>query len=177
MQALLEAGGLEVLAKGVEHVSRTGDEGLALPPVRAQLVEVGGAHPARLGGELLVEDELGVALAQITQLIAEDDLLGLPRRVQKHGVVELARAVEVADHAHDRSDAAAGADEQQLVRDALGEQEVALHPAERDDRPGPAAAHEVWRDLALVDVLDGDGDQPVGPGGSEVSDRRASGGP
>jgi len=81
--------------------------------------------------------------------------------VQQHDVAELAGLVQVAQHAHDRRDAATGADEQQLVGQPLGEQELALDATQGHDRARAPALNEVRRDLALVDVLDGDADQPV----------------
>jgi hypothetical protein len=63
-----------------------------------------------------VEHETLVTLLQVVERIAKDDLLGAVGRMQQDGVVELAGLVEVAQHAHDRGDAAPRTDEQQLGR-------------------------------------------------------------
>ena len=59
----------------------------------------------------------------------------------------------VAQHAHDQGDAAARADEQQLGRRLVEEQELALHPTQGDDRARAAAPDQVRRDLALSTFL------------------------
>jgi hypothetical protein len=110
-----------------------------------------------------VKDEAVMALLQVAERITEDDLLGAAGRVQQDGVVELAGLVEVTQHAHDRGDATTRADEQQLGRQLVRKQELTLHPAQRGDRPRASTPYQVWGDLALVDVLDRDADQPVGP--------------
>jgi len=152
---------LPVFGEGIEHVSGAGHERLALAPVLAQLLKVVRAHAAVLRGQLLMQTEALMVLVQLTQVGAEDDVIGVASRVQQHDVVEVMVVTEVSEHAHDRGDAASGADEQQLLRGLLGENEIALHSAEADDRAGPAATDQVRRHLALVDVLDRDADQPV----------------
>ena len=77
-----------------------------------------------------------MAIRQRAEILGEDDVAGAACRVEHHGVLKLARVVEVAQHAHDRRDAAPGADEQQLVRARLGQNEITLDAAQRDDRPG-----------------------------------------
>ena len=104
-----------------------------------------------------------MALFQIAELLAEDDLLGPARRVQQDGVIELAGLVEMAQHAHDRGDAAPRTDEQKLGRQFVGQQELALDPTQGDDRSRASAPNEIRRDLPLIDVLDRDADQAVGP--------------
>src|SRR3954447_10200556 len=165
VQAIAVAGLLPVLAHRVEHVARAREEGLALAPVADEVVEVVGPDAAVLAGELLVQAEARVALGELAQLPAEDDLLARARRVQVHDVVELAAPVEVAQHAHDRRDPAARADEQQLVRQRVGQGEGALDAAEAHDRPRGGVADQVRGDLALLDELGRDADQAVRPAG------------
>src|SRR5437763_4267996 len=71
--------------------------------------------------------------------------------------------VQMAEHAHDRRYPAAGADEQQLLRRRVRQHKVALDIAERDDRPGLCAVHEIWGDHTGVDTLGSDADEPVLP--------------
>jgi hypothetical protein len=77
---------------------------------------------------------------------------------------------QVAEHAHDRHDPAAGADEQQTGRGVFGQDEAALNTTERDDRARAAAAHEVRRDLAVLDLLTVMLMRPSVRPGSEVSE-------
>ena len=74
------------------------------------------------------------ARASSRSCVAEDDVVGRARGVQEDDVVERVAAVEVAQHAHDRRDAAAGADEEQLLGQRVGQHERALDAAEADDR-------------------------------------------
>ena len=87
-----------------------------------------------------------------------------------HDVAELVAVVEVAQHAHDRRDPAARADEEQLLGQRVGQDEVALDAAEPHERAGLRLAHEVRRDRALLDELRRDADAAVGAVGSEVSE-------
>jgi hypothetical protein len=50
--------------------------------------------------------------------------------VQEHHVVERVAARQLAQHAHDRRDPAAGADEQQAARERLGQHELPLDVSE-----------------------------------------------
>ncbi len=97
----------------------------------------------------------------VAQLHAEDHIVGVAGGVKQHRVGQLVVVVEMAQHAHDRRDAAPRADEQELRWRIVGQHEVAFNAAERDDRPRPPAPHEVGGHLAIVDALHGDADQPV----------------
>ena len=90
-------------------------------------------------GELLVEAEAIVLRGEAAELVAEDDLVGLAGRVQQDDVGHLAALVEVAQHAHDRRDPAAGADEQQLGRAAVSGARTRprRRPARRSSRASP----------------------------------------
>ena len=80
-------------------------------------------------------------------------------------------AVELAHHAHDRGDPAAGADEERLLGERVGQAEGPLDLAEVDHRVLADLAGEVRRHLALLDALDGDRDEVprvVGVGGDRV---------
>jgi hypothetical protein len=105
-----------------------------------------------------VQLEALVLLLELPQLLAEDHVVLVLRRVDQHDVLHLVAVVQRSQHRHDRRDPAAGTDEQQLVGDLVGEREVALHAAQADDRPHTGLVREVGRDLALVDVLDRDRD-------------------
>ena len=76
--------------------------------------------------------------------------------------LERVAALELPQHAHDRRDAAAGADEEETRRQGIRQPKQALHPTEVDGRPRLDAAGEVGRHPALGHVLDGDRDQAVG---------------
>ena len=110
----------------------------------------------RLGGE-------------VAQLPAEDDIGLGGRRVQKHSVGQLGDPV--AQHSHNRRDAATRGKEQHLGRGPLGQDEVAGGLVEHDERPRLSAVDEVVADQAVGDGFGGDGDQPViaiGPRGQRV---------
>ncbi len=95
------------------------------------------------------------------QALAEDDVVGGRSRVQMDHVVELVLALEAAQHRHDRRDPASGRDEEDALGPRLGEHELALDVGERDDRPGLELAVDVGRDLAFLDQLRGDREEPV----------------
>jgi len=114
-----------------------------------------------LAGELQVQVVAVVALVELAQLVAEDGVVLGVGRVQVHDVAQAIAALERAEHAHDRRDAAAGGDEQQLLGDLVGEHERALDPTETYERPGLGVAVEERRDLAVPDQLGGDRDAPV----------------
>src|SRR4051812_11268401 len=165
VQAVAVAMLLPVVVERVEQLGRAGDEPLALLPVGAQLLEVLGLEAPHLARVLLVQAEAVVALRHLAQLLAEDHVLGVARGVDQQHVVERLLVLEAAQHAHDRRDPAARADEQQLLGDRIGEHELALDTPERDDAAGAPAAHEVGRHRALVDVLNRDRDEAIGPAG------------
>ena len=105
--------------------------------------------------------EPGTPPRQRAELATEDHEVGLSRRVQVRHVTDRVGGVEMAEHAHDRGDAAAGGDEQELLGRRLGQHEVALDSAERHDRARPAPPHQVRGHLALIDTLDGHADQAI----------------
>src|SRR5579862_6269364 len=147
---------VEVLGQRIEHVSGAGGEDLTLTPVRAELVQMLGRHPAHGRGVLLVEMKAVKAAVEITKLGPEDHVLRISRRVKEHRVRELVVARELPEHAHDRGDAAAGADEEHLLRERVGENEVALDAAEGNDRTRATVADQVRRDDAALDELQRD---------------------
>src|SRR5690242_5702536 len=112
VQAVAVGLAVPVLAQRVEHVARPRGERLALAPVRAQLVQVRGLHAADLGRALLVQPEAVVLPGQRAQLGAEDHLVGVAGRVEMHHVAHRIAPVKAPQHAHDRRDAAPGADEE-----------------------------------------------------------------
>src|SRR4051794_16994661 len=152
---------LPAVAHGVEHLRRPADERLAVAPVRAQLVEVVRAHAAHLVRVLLVQAKAVVLLRHAPQLLAEDHVVGGARRVQQDDVVERLAARQRAQHAHDRRDAAAGADEEEALGERVGQDERALDAAEAHDPAASGLAHEVGGDLALLHELRRDADAPV----------------
>jgi hypothetical protein len=165
VQALAVALALPVLGHRVEHLGRAREEGLALAPVRAHVVEAVGPEAAVGAGHLLVQAKARAPARHRAQLLAEDDVPGRARGVHVHHVAQGVAAVEVAQHAHDGRDAAAGADEEQAVGQRVGQRERALDVAEAHDRPGLRVTHEPGRDDALLDELGRDADEPVGPSG------------
>src|SRR3954471_12007056 len=165
VQAVAVSLALPVLGHGVEHLGGAREEGLALAPVRALVVEPVGADAAIGAGHLLVQAKAGAPARHRAQLLAEDHVAGCARGVQVDDVAQRVAAVEVAQHAHDGGDAAAGAEEEQAVGQRVGQREGALHVAEAHDRPGLRLAHEPGRDDALLDELGGDADEPVGAAG------------
>ena len=106
-------------ARRSRRASRAGPrERLALAPVRAELVEVGGLDAALLAGELLVEREASCCSSSSRSSSPKITSSRVARGVDVHDVVERVALLEAAQHAHDRRDAAAGADEQELLRAA-----------------------------------------------------------
>src|ERR1700736_5604462 len=83
---------LPVLADRVEHLGRAADESLALAPIAAQRLEILWAHAPHLVRKLLVEPEPGMALREVSQLEAEDHVLGRAPRMQVHDIRERAAA-------------------------------------------------------------------------------------
>ena len=143
------------------------DERLALAPVGAELGRgrSGVMRPCS-PVSCTCRRKPGWRVVQRAQLVAEDHVVRGARGVEVHDVVEVLAALEAAQHAHDRRDPAAGADEEQLRRQRVGQHERPLDAAEADDRrPAARALHEVGRDLALLDELRGDPDAAVGAAG------------
>ena len=161
VQAIAVAVAFPVLGHRVEHLGGAREEGLALAPVGAQVVEPVGPDPAVGAGHLLVQAKARAAARHRAQLLAEDDVAGRAGGVQVDDVAQGVAAVEVAQHAHDGRDAAAGADEEQAVGELVGQLERALDVAEPDDGARLRLAHEPRRDDALLDELGRDADEAV----------------
>ena len=68
--------------------------------------------------------------------------------MKHHHVAQLTAMIEAAQHAHDRRDAAAGADEEQLVRRRVGQDELALHVAQEHELTRLELAVQEGRHLA-----------------------------
>ena len=151
-----------VLGHGVEQVPGTREKSLALAPVGTEVVEVLRLDPLFLAGQSQRHAVAVVAGLEALELLTEDDPLRGAGRVDVDAIRVRTAPVEVAEHAHDRGDAAAGAEEQRLFRGRVRHHEAALDAAEADDVPGPGPLDEVGRDLAGVDQLGRDADQPVG---------------
>ena len=83
-----------------------------------------------------MEPVAGVSLVQIRETIAEDDIVGGAIGVQVDDVPDRILAVQVAQHAHNRGDPAAGSDEENRPRRRIRKREVALDAAEPEDLPG-----------------------------------------
>src|SRR3954454_2861737 len=154
---------LPVLDQCVQQLCGSADEGIALTPVRAELFEVLGLESAHLPGHLPVNVEAIVSLLDLAELLAEDDVVLVARRMDEDDVVDRVTAVEVAQHAHDRRDARPRADEEGLLGRLVRKDERALHGAEADDLARFCPLDEIRRDLALVHELGSDRDAAVGP--------------
>jgi hypothetical protein len=146
----------------VDQLARAREEGLAIAPVRADVVEIHRHKPRVLAREVFVKRVARVARAHRAQVLAEDHLIGLARAVNVQDVAERVAALEFADHAPDRCHAAAGADEQGTLGERLGQAELAFDIAKKHHRPGLRLPREIRRHLSAVDVLDGDRHQPLG---------------
>src|SRR4051794_39607829 len=154
---------LPMVGQGVEHLPRPGGERLALAPVRTQLFEVGGLDAALGTGELDVHPEAGTPPVEVVESIAEDHVVLGAIRMHLDDVRQLIAAIKGAEHAHDRCDAAARADEQELLRRRVRQHEVALDSPETDHLARLRLADEVRRHLAALDQLRGDRDAAIGP--------------
>ena len=151
-----------VVVHRVEHGGGAAHECLALAPVRAQGAQIAGPDAAGLRRVLFVQAEARKPSRQAPQLGSEDHLLARAGGMQDHRLGRGAASGQRSQHAHDRRDAAAGADEEQPVRQGIGQHEGALHAAEADDRPRPRVSHQVWGDLARLHQLRRDADGAVG---------------
>ena len=151
-----------VLLEDVHQPARAGQERVALAPVRADLVEALAREARDLAGEVLDQRVAVVRAVHPPQVGAEDHLVGLAGAVQVDHVVQRAAALELAQHRPDRRDAAAGADEQRLLRQRVGQAELALDLAEEDHRARLDLAREERRHQPFLDVLDRDRDEPLG---------------
>ena len=69
VQAVAVGLALPVLGHGVEHLVGAREEGLALAPVRAEVVEVDRAHATVRAGDLQVQAVARLALAQPVQAV------------------------------------------------------------------------------------------------------------
>src|SRR5664279_845470 len=120
---------LPVLGDRRQHVGWAGKEALALAPIGTQIVEIGVGDTAALSRVLLVQPEARVTPGDVAQLRPENHVATGARRMQMHRVGDPFPAVDAAQHAHDRGDAAPSADEQQLGWQWVGQHERALHTA------------------------------------------------
>src|SRR3712207_8787870 len=86
----------------VEHLGRAAEEGLALAPVGAELVEAVGGDTAGvvLARVLDVQPQAVVVLVQPTHTIAEDHRVGGRRGVKVDGVLQLVLAIELRSEEH-----------------------------------------------------------------------------
>ena len=139
---------------------------VALAPVGAELVEVGGRDPAvasrgvldRAGGSPSLSR---VELAQLGRRRSRRRRVGAEWRWTASS--SASSRSRLAQHRHDRRDPAAGGDEQQLARAAgRAATNVPSTSPRRTIVPGLRAAGDVGRDLALLDELRGDRDEAVG---------------
>ena len=105
----------------------------------------------------------GMRAPQGAELAGEDHPVGAALAVHVNDVTQRSPRGEAAQHAHDRRDAAPGADEEQLYGDGIGKAEGPFHPAQSDDGSRPRAAQQIRRDPSAVDELGRDRDAPVGP--------------
>ena len=124
-----------------------------------------GRDPPLGPGQPQVQPVAAVAGVELGEPLGEDHILGAAGGVDVDRVGELVAALERAQHRDDRRHAGAGADEEELARRRLGDEEGPFDPAEPDQVAGPRGAHQVGRDDAGVDQLRGDADQPVGAAG------------
>src|SRR3954468_12482428 len=154
---------LPVLADRVEHRPGSGNVGRALAPVGAEGVELGRSDSTSLAGHVQLEVESLVRFVDLPQPFGEDHVIRGPRRMDVDDVADRVAVVQIADHAHDRRDAAAGADEEQLLRRLVGKHEGPFDAAQAHEIPGPGPAGQVRRDDAGVDQLRRDADAAVGP--------------
>ena len=102
-----------MLVHRLQEPGGAAEEGLALAPVPAQLLEPLRLQPALLTGDPQIEAISGVGRVQLGELVGEDHTLGGARRVQVNHVAQLSAGAKISQHAHDRRDPAARADEQQ----------------------------------------------------------------
>jgi hypothetical protein len=142
MQAPLHTLALIALAHGLEHPSRAAQEGLAPRPIRAQLVELIGGDATMLAGEAQVQAVAQMVSLQLAQLAREDDLLGAMCAMHVNHIGQRLPGGEAAQHAHDRRNAAAGTDEQELRWQRVGQHECSFHAPESHDRAGAHAPEE-----------------------------------
>src|SRR5690606_31426694 len=102
---------------------------------------------------------------------AEDQLVLGVGGMHDDDVVEAVAVIEAAQHAHDRCDPAARADEQHLRGQRVGQGEHALDLTEPDDVAGLEFADQVRRDHTVLDERGCEADEPVdriGIGGERV---------
>src|ERR1700684_347279 len=150
------------LAERLQQPGGAAEKALALAPVGAEWLQLVRADPAELAAEAHVQAVAAVRAAQFLQLAREDHAVGVMRAVHVDDVMQLAPRGEVAQHADDRRDAAAGADQQQPRGGLLGQRERPFDAAETHDRAGLQALVEERRDLAAIDELRRDRDAAVG---------------
>src|SRR6187551_17362 len=112
VQQLAVAVPLPVTAHRVEHLGRAREEGVALAPVWAERVEFARDNPALPASDPQVEVVAPLRALDLPQSTGEDHLVLLTSGVDVDDVANGAVATEAAQHAHDRRDPAAGADEE-----------------------------------------------------------------
>ncbi len=135
---------------------------VALAPVRHEDVELGGLQQAARVGVPLEQGEARLRGGQGAQLVPEEHLVRGGGAVQQDDVGEGAGLGELAEHAHDGGEAAAGRDHQQAGGQRVGQHEVAVGLGEPEHLPGLDARGQVGADEAAGDGLDGDRHGPVG---------------
>ena len=145
----------------VQEIRRAGAECLTLTPIGAQLVQIGRLHAAAVLGDANVEVQGGMLAVQSLEGLREHALIPAVHGMDDDDVLHLVQMIELAQHAHDRRDAAAGADVEQLVRHRIGQGEDALDLAESDDVARLDLLHEEGRHGALRDELGADRDEAV----------------
>src|SRR6185437_12172363 len=171
VKPLAQAGLAPALAERLEQAGRPAQERLALAPVRADRLHVVRRQASVRAGQAQVQPVAAVRAAQPRELAAEDHALARARAVHVDDIAQLALTLEPAQHAGDRRDAAAGADEEQPLGRRLWQHEGAFDAAQAHHRSRLHARVEERRDLALLDELGRDRDQPVRParlGGERV---------
>src|SRR4029077_3088993 len=153
------------LAQRIEQAGGTAQERGALRPVGTQAIELRELHAALLAGDPLVQPIARVPSMKLAQLTGEDALLGGAGAVHMDHVLQAAVGSEAAEHAHDRCDPTASADEQQPSRRRVGQRERAFDAPQSHDRAWTHAVAQERRDLAGPHPLGGDRDAAVGPSG------------
>lgn len=122
---------------------------MALAPVGADRVERTEFELSVTSRELNVAHEVLVLGVQCCEFVGEHHVGFRRSRVDVHDVGQLTAPVHRPQHAHDRSDATAGGDEQDLLRWRIRQREVARRRGQSNDgsrRHGPA--DEVAREKA-----------------------------
>ena len=166
VESILDAFRLPDVFELVEQREGSARPGVALAPVGADRVERTEFELSVTSRELNVAHEVLVLGVQCCEFVGEHHVGFRRSRVDVHDVGQLTAPVHRPQHAHDRSDATAGGDEQDLLRWRIRQREVARRRGQSNDgsrRHGPA--DEVAREKALGHGLDRDGNALVLPVG------------